>query len=56
MAAARSAANSAYTAIVARTLEVEDGPTVVLNTDYDLTNVPVPEGIRGTGEPVKLTE
>lgn len=47
---------SAYTAIVARTLEVEDGPTVVLNTDYDLTNVPVPEGIRGTGEPVKLTE
>ena len=47
---------SAYTAIVARTLEVADGPTIVLNTDYDATDVPVPDGIRGAGEPATLVE
>ena len=38
--------NSAYTAIIANRLIVDNGPTLVLNTNYDDTNVPVPEGIR----------
>lgn len=38
--------NSAYTAIVARRISVEKGPTLVLNSDYSATAVPVPEGIR----------
>jgi hypothetical protein len=37
---------SAYTAIVANRLVVQNGPTLVLNSDYNLTPVPVPEGIR----------
>ncbi|MEZ5851370.1 MAG: pilus assembly protein TadG-related protein [Hyphomicrobiaceae bacterium] len=47
---------SAYTAIVARKLTLKNGPTIVLNTNYDLTNVPVPPGIRGTGQPPKLVK
>ena len=30
------------------------GPTVTLNTNYDITDVPVPDGIRGAGQPVAL--
>jgi Flp pilus assembly protein TadG len=37
---------SAYTAIVVKSLRVEKGPRLVLNTDYDDTKVPVPSGIR----------
>jgi Flp pilus assembly protein TadG len=40
------AQDSAYTAIVAYQLEVDEGPTLVLNSNYTDTNVPVPEGIR----------
>ena len=36
---------SAYTAIIARRIELYAGPHLVLNTDYDLTDVPVPDGI-----------
>ena len=36
---------SAYTAIVARRMELYAGPHLVLNSDYDLTDVPVPYGI-----------
>lgn len=36
---------SAYTAIIARRIALYAGPHLVLNTDYDLTDVPVPEGI-----------
>lgn len=49
-------AESAYTAIVARKLTLKNGPTIVLNSNYDLTNVPVPPGIRGTGQPAKLVK
>jgi len=45
---------SAYTAIVARKLTADAGPTIVLNTNYTLTDVPVPNGIRGAGMPVEL--
>jgi Flp pilus assembly protein TadG len=43
------AADSAYTAIVARQLELTQGPTLVLNSDYGATSVPVPDGIKVTG-------
>ncbi len=36
---------SAYTAIVVRRLRLSKGPNLVLNTNYDETLVPVPEGV-----------
>jgi hypothetical protein len=47
---------SAYTAIITRKLTANAGPTIVLNTNYDQTDVPVPNGIRGAGMPVELTK
>jgi len=47
---------SAYTAIVARRIELNSGPNLVLNTDYGLTEIPVPEGIGGIGRSVALVE
>lgn len=47
---------SAYTAIVADTIKLKGGPHLILNTDYDKTDVPVPKGIRGAGQPVALAE
>lgn len=49
------AENSAFTAIVAYRLEIDEGPTLVLNSNYGDTNVPVPEGIR-IGSQVVLSE
>ncbi len=45
---------SAYTAIVARRMSLYGGPKLILNTDYGKTDIPVPEGIRGVGQPVRL--
>ncbi|HVY84341.1 MAG TPA: pilus assembly protein TadG-related protein [Caulobacterales bacterium] len=36
---------SAYTVIVARRIQVTAGPDLVLNTDYEGTDVPVPDGV-----------
>ena len=36
---------SAYTAIVAYSLQLQEGPDLQLNGDYDSTDVPVPEGL-----------
>lgn len=36
---------SAYTAILARKIELKEGPTLYLNSDYEATDVPVPEGL-----------
>jgi len=47
---------SAYTAIVVRSLRLYSGPNLVLNTNYHLTPVPVPEGIKGVGQPVALVQ
>ncbi|MGE0699468.1 MAG: pilus assembly protein TadG-related protein [Hyphomicrobiaceae bacterium] len=47
---------SAYTAIVARRLVLLNGPHLVLNANYDLTDVPVPHGIRGASQPVSLVK
>lgn len=44
---------SEYTAIVARVVEFRNG-RVVLNTDYAMTDVPVPDGIKGAGQPIAL--
>ena len=41
---------SAYTAIVAQTIELNDGPNLVLNADYDMTDVPAPAGIAGSSQ------
>jgi hypothetical protein len=39
------AAKSAYTVVVARLIELFDGPNLVLNTSYGDTDVPVPAGV-----------
>jgi hypothetical protein len=46
---------SAYTAIVADKMRLYGGPHLVLNTDYANSTVPVPEGIKGSGQPIALT-
>jgi hypothetical protein len=40
---------AAYTAIVARSVSLLRQPHVVLNADYDATDVPVPAGLGGNG-------
>lgn len=47
---------SAYTAIVARRVVLMAGPHLVLNSNYDQTDVPVPDGIRGATEPARLVQ
>jgi Flp pilus assembly protein TadG len=53
---AQVGSKSAYTAIVARRLVMLDGPEMVLNSNYEDTDVPVPEGIKGSGQPVQLVK
>jgi hypothetical protein len=53
-AVARIASDSAYTAIVTRRIVLRDGPHLVLNTRYSETDIPVPEGIKAAGQPVRL--
>lgn len=42
---AKVADASAYTAIIARSIQLKRKPNVVLNTDYDATDIPVPSGL-----------
>jgi Putative Flp pilus-assembly TadE/G-like len=49
------AANSDYTAIIVYQLWLADSPTLVINSDYDQSDVPVPEGIVRSGS-VVLTQ
>ena len=53
--ASKVAEKSAYTAIVVKKLIVENGPTLVLNSDYNKTPVPVPAGIKA-GADVMLVD
>lgn len=46
--------DSAYTAIVARRVVLLNGPHLILNSNYSQTDVPVPAGIKGAGQPVAL--
>lgn len=41
---------SAFTAIVTQSLDLNMGPNLVLNADYDMTDVPVPAGIAGSSQ------
>jgi Flp pilus assembly protein TadG len=41
---------SAYTAIVARIIKLNAGPNLVLNSNYEATDVPVPAGITGSSQ------
>ena len=49
---ANVAEKSAYTAIIAKRLIVDNGPSLVLNTNYGATKVPVPAGIRSSADVV----
>jgi hypothetical protein len=48
------AQNSAYTIVVARIIKLSAGPTMVLNSNYGLTDVPVPEGLGNLSNKVSL--
>ena len=50
------AKESAYTAIVVHKLKLKAGPKLVLNTDYDETTVPVPDGLGPTGGNPRLVQ
>jgi Flp pilus assembly protein TadG len=47
---------SAYTAIIANRLALYAGPHLVLNTDYDQTDIPVPFGGAGKGRTIVLVD
>jgi Flp pilus assembly protein TadG len=47
---------SAYTVVIARTVEIFDGPDLVLNSDYNATSVPVPKGVGPVGSAVTLVK
>jgi Flp pilus assembly protein TadG len=49
------AQDSAYTAIVSNRVELDQGPELIMNSDYDATDVPVPAGVRSIRQ-VVLTE
>jgi Flp pilus assembly protein TadG len=49
------AEESAYTAIIVQELALNEGPDLVLNADYDGTDVPIPTGIK-TSSMVVLSE
>jgi hypothetical protein len=42
---------SDYTVIIARKFDMMDGPELVLNTDYESSLVPVPEGVGNNVKP-----
>ncbi len=46
---------SAYTIVVARLFTLSEGPTMVLNTNYNSTNIPVPAGVGPNGNRTALT-
>lgn len=47
---------SAYTVVVARTIQLESGPDLVLNANYSGTDIPVPKGVGPIGGAVGLAE
>ncbi len=47
---------SAYTIVVAREFTLSEGPTMVLNTNYGATDIPVPNGVGPTGGTTQLTQ
>ncbi len=53
-ATAPIADQSAYTVIIGNKFQLSDGPNLVLNTDYGLTDVPVPSGILNKSAKISL--
>ncbi|QCK87364.1 hypothetical protein E8L99_17170 [Phreatobacter aquaticus] len=47
---------SAYTIIVARWMELDAGPNLIMNSSYGATDVPVPNNIGVVGTQVQLSE
>jgi len=47
---------SDYTVIIARSVELFDGPDLVLNANYEGSNVPVPKGVGPLGSTVTLVK
>ena len=47
---------SDYTVVVSYGIKMSDGPDLVLNADYDASDVPVPEGIGPVGGNIVLTD
>jgi Flp pilus assembly protein TadG len=47
---------SAYTVIVSRQLEIDSGPNLYLNSDYSMTDVPVPVGVGPNSGAISLTQ
>ncbi|MEO0543557.1 MAG: pilus assembly protein TadG-related protein [Pseudomonadota bacterium] len=47
---------SAYTAIIAKTLRLDKGPNLVLNTAYGSTDVPVPDALSGRAGNTRLID
>jgi len=43
---------SDYTVIIARKFDMKDGPELVLNTDYENSPIPVPEGVGNKSRPI----
>jgi Flp pilus assembly protein TadG len=46
---------SAYTVLVVQRIDLHSGPNLILNSDYNATDVPVPPGVGPYGNSVKLT-
>ena len=42
---------SDWTAIIARQIEIKNGPSLQINADYGASDIPVPNGIGPTGTP-----
>lgn len=54
-AAGPVADQSAYTALIVKRLQIKTGPSLVLNTDYGASDVPVPPGVGSMTGKVALT-
>jgi hypothetical protein len=52
---ANVAGDSDYTAIITHRLELNEGPTLIMNSNYGASDVPVPAGIR-VSSPVVMQE
>jgi hypothetical protein len=50
------AAQSAYTVVVTRQIDIKDGPNLILNSDYASTDVPVPEGVGNATQKARLAQ
>jgi hypothetical protein len=46
--------HSAYTVVVANQFSLSEGPTLVLNTNYGATNIPVPNGVGPGGTTILI--